>query len=104
MKRAGSITVGVLLLLTVGATLAADPGYKMVKKIYMGGEGGWDYLTFDSQGNRLFIAHNKEILVVDAASEQSIRATLARDPWHETHLVVDSVDRWTVRLDGRTRA
>ena len=26
------------MLLTVGATPAADPGYKMVKKIYMGGE------------------------------------------------------------------
>ena len=35
---------------------------------------------------------------VRAGSEEEVRATLARDPWNETHLVVDSVDRWTIRL------
>ena len=35
-------------------------------------------------------------------SEDAVRATLARDPWSKTHLVVDSVDPWTIRLDGRT--
>jgi hypothetical protein len=39
--------------------------------------------------------------VVRAASEDEVRATLARDPWSGTHLVVDAVDRWTIRLDGR---
>jgi uncharacterized protein YciI len=42
--------------------------------------------------------------VVEAASEATVRDTLARDPWHETHLVVDSVDAWTIRLDGRAAA
>jgi uncharacterized protein YciI len=41
--------------------------------------------------------------VVEAESEDAIRATLARDPWSGTHLVVDSVDPWTIRLDGRAR-
>ena len=41
------------------------------------------------------------VLAVEAASEEAVRETLARDPWHETHLVVDSVDSWTIRLDGR---
>ena len=39
--------------------------------------------------------------VVEAESEDEIRNTLARDPWSETHLVVDTVDPWTIRLDGR---
>jgi uncharacterized protein YciI len=43
------------------------------------------------------------ILAVEAESEAEVRDTLARDPWHETHLVVASVDRWTIRLDGRQR-
>ena len=38
---------------------------------------------------------------VQAESEDEIRATLARDPWNETHLVVETVDPWTIRLDGR---
>jgi uncharacterized protein YciI len=41
------------------------------------------------------------VLVVDAESEDAVRETLARDPWDPTHLVVDSVDGWTIRLDGR---
>jgi len=43
------------------------------------------------------------ILVVEAASEEEARATLARDPWSGTHLVVASVEQWTIRLDGRAR-
>ena len=44
---------------------------------------------------------HRVILVIEAASEDDVRATLAHDPWSESHLVVASVDRWTIRLDGR---
>ena len=42
------------------------------------------------------------VLAVAAASEADVRATLALDPWSDSHLVVDRVDAWTIRLDGRT--
>jgi uncharacterized protein YciI len=42
--------------------------------------------------------------VIEAESEQAVRATLARDPWSETHLLIDSVEPWTLRLDARERA
>ena len=35
---------------------------------------------------------------VEAGSEDEIRETLARDPWSGSHLVVDSIDAWTIRL------
>jgi uncharacterized protein YciI len=38
---------------------------------------------------------------VEAESEEAVRDTWARDPWSETHLVVDSIEPWTIRLDGR---
>jgi uncharacterized protein YciI len=41
--------------------------------------------------------------VVEAETEEAIRATLARDPWSETHLQIGSIDPWTIRLDGRDR-
>jgi hypothetical protein len=41
--------------------------------------------------------------VVEAGSPEEVRATLARDPWSGTHLVVDAIDPWTIRLDGRRR-
>ena len=38
--------------------------------------------------------------VVEAESEDAVRATWARDPWSESHLRVDTIDPWTIRLDG----
>ena len=38
---------------------------------------------------------------VEADSEAEIRSTLARDPWSGTHLVVDAIEPWTLRLDAR---
>ena len=43
------------------------------------------------------------VLAVEAPSEDAVRATLARDPWHGSHLVIDAVEPWTIRLDGRHR-
>jgi hypothetical protein len=40
---------------------------------------------------------------IEAESETEIRRTLAGDPWSGSHLVVDSVEPWTIRLDGRYR-
>jgi uncharacterized protein YciI len=44
---------------------------------------------------------HRVVHVVEAASEDEIRATLARDPWSETHLRIDAIEPWTIRLDGR---
>ena len=41
------------------------------------------------------------VLAVEADSEDAVRATLARDPWSGTHLLIDAIDPWTIRLDGR---
>ena len=38
---------------------------------------------------------------VEADSAQAVRETLARDPWSETHLRIDTIEPWTVRLDAR---
>ena len=35
---------------------------------------------------------------IQAESEEEIRATLARDPWSESHLVIDTIEPWTIRL------
>ena len=45
---------------------------------------------------------HRVVHAVEAESEDAIRATLGRDPWSETHLVVDTIEPWTIRLDGRT--
>jgi hypothetical protein len=39
-----------------------------------------------------------------AESEEEVRAIWARDPWHESHLILESVEPWDIRLDGRDAA
>jgi YVTN family beta-propeller protein len=41
-------------------------GYHVVKQFKLGGDGGWDYLTFDAKGDRLFISRSTHVMVVDA--------------------------------------
>ncbi len=43
----------------------ARVNYHVTKSLPIGGEGGWDYLTFDSAGHRLYIARFSYVQVVD---------------------------------------
>lgn len=44
---------------------------------------------------------HRVVLVVNADSEQTVRARLATDPWSGSHLVTVAIEPWTIRLDGR---
>ena len=44
---------------------------------------------------------HRVVHVVEAGSPEEVRATLARDPWSGTHLELDAIDPWTIRLDAR---
>ena len=41
--------------------------------------------------------------VIEAESEEAVLERLARDAWSGSHLVVASIEPWTLRLDGRAR-
>jgi DNA-binding beta-propeller fold protein YncE len=53
------------LLVALPAFLSA-PGYKVVEKHKLGGEGGWDYLTVDSAAKRVYVSRSTHVMVVDA--------------------------------------
>ncbi len=65
-----SVTLVTLLLVTSG--LAAAPGYHVNKTYKLGGDGGWDYLTFDPASNRLYISRSTHVIVIDADSGRSV--------------------------------
>src|SRR5829696_10592204 len=44
---------------------------------------------------------HRVVHVIEAESADAVRTTLARDPWSGTHLVVDAIEPWTLRLDAR---
>src|SRR2546426_9071751 len=43
-------------------------GYKLVKTIPLGGEGGWDYVYVDSAARRVYISRGTHTVVMDADS------------------------------------
>ena len=45
--------------------VAAAGEYALKQKIKIGGEGGWDYLTFDASTDRLFITRGTRVQIVD---------------------------------------
>jgi hypothetical protein len=44
---------------------------------------------------------SRVVHAIDAESEEAVRHTLAQDPWSESHLHIETIDRWMIRLDGR---
>ncbi len=54
-----------LTFLPMAAALAAGPGYHVVDRISLGGEGGWDYITVDSAAHRLYVSHSTRVMVVN---------------------------------------
>ena len=63
-------------------TAPTSTGYHVVRRIPLGGEGGWDYITVDTARNRVFIARSDRIVVVDAATGKSVGEITGLDRGH----------------------
>ncbi|HEY5086612.1 MAG TPA: hypothetical protein VII66_04550, partial [Gemmatimonadaceae bacterium] len=50
------------------AAHAQSSSYHVAHQFTLGGDGGWDYLSFDTVGHRLFIARENRVTVVDPAN------------------------------------
>src|SRR5271169_6007182 len=70
-----------------GAQSFNSSGYHLVKKIALGGEGRWDYLTLDSQTHRLFISRSNHVIVVDTDTGKAIGDIADTDGVHGIALV-----------------
>ena len=57
-----------ILVLGVMASAADGPSLKVIKTIPLGGEGRWDYLCADAQGERLYVPRSTHVQVVDLES------------------------------------
>jgi DNA-binding beta-propeller fold protein YncE len=63
------VTLFSTFLLAATLCVAAEaPGFKVTKRYPVPGDGGFDYIVFDSSSNRLYVSHGNEMDVVDADS------------------------------------
>lgn len=67
MKRL-MFTISFAALLLSAIMVSAQSSYRIVNRIPVVGDGGWDYLTFDEANNRLFISHSTMAQAIDIKS------------------------------------
>jgi YVTN family beta-propeller protein len=77
LKKLMVISAIVFVAMTV--SYAASGGYHLIEKIDVGGQGGWDLLTVDDAGRRVFISHETQVEVIDLQSKKAI-ATIPNTP------------------------
>jgi DNA-binding beta-propeller fold protein YncE len=65
-SRGSLAVVGALALLTSHAQASAQ--YRIAHEVSLPGDEGWDYLTLEAGGQRLFIAHGTRVQVVDTGT------------------------------------
>jgi DNA-binding beta-propeller fold protein YncE len=56
-------------LLAFGVMAQAAEPYHFLKEIPVGGDGGWDYVSVDSQAKRLYVSHATKVVVIDLAHD-----------------------------------
>jgi len=65
LAAALALAMGLSVPLLIAAP-GEGSGYHLLKKIPLGGEGGWDYLTLDAAARRLYITRATHVAVLDA--------------------------------------
>ncbi len=90
LSVAQSAFVSLALLGSIAAAPAlAQKPFHVEKRWMVGGEGGWDYLTVDSNAHRLYLAHSTKVDVVDLGTGKVVGAVTGL---HGCHGVVISPD------------
>jgi len=69
VKILGALTLLMALCLPAAA---GGSGYKVIKKIPVAGEGGWDYLNIDSEARRLYVSHGTRVEVIDLDTDKVV--------------------------------
>lgn len=62
------VAVGLLC----GPASPAHATYHLLKKVVLGGDGGWDLLSLDPEDRRLYVARSNRVMVIDADSYKLI--------------------------------
>src|SRR5215468_4924727 len=72
MKQLRSPLMAMILFGLLGvacAGVAQAQSYRFLKEIPVGGDGGWDYLSIDAKGHRLYVSHATKVVVIDLEKE-----------------------------------
>ena len=64
--------ISLTVLMISGSSLYAQSNYKVVNKIHVPGDGGWDYLSVDEVNGRIFVSHSTIVQAIDIKTGQLV--------------------------------
>jgi hypothetical protein len=76
--------------LTLSGRIAAQGTWAVEKTFHVGGEGGWDYVTFDAKNHRLYVPRSTHTMVIDADSGKTIADIPGQNHNHGVALVPEA--------------
>jgi YVTN family beta-propeller protein len=67
LNRVAAVSALLAVVLVYNACVGAQttPAYRVTKTVALGPPDRWDYLTFDAESGRVFVAHGDRVTVVD---------------------------------------
>ncbi len=66
------IATRIILLTLISGAAQATESYRLLRKISIGGDGGWDYMTPDPSARRLYVSHSTQVEVLDMDSGKPV--------------------------------
>jgi len=64
-RYCSKVLIAVVFTLAFAGGAVSEENYHVKQKFTLGGDGGWDYLTYDPAEERLFISRGTHVMVVD---------------------------------------
>ena len=68
MKRRLTAVACLMLSVFVSPAIYAQTQWKVANTFHIGGDGGWDYVTVDSQTHRLYVTRSTHTQIIDGES------------------------------------
>ena len=98
------LPAALVLALAVPCSAAAAAGtsgnYRVLSQMKLGGDGGWDYLSFDAQRQHLFVSRGDRVLVIDVAHAKQVGTIADTQGVHGIAIAPDLKRGFT--SDGKT--
>ena len=85
------LTLSAVLFALTTSVMAQTPAPvpTTVRKITIGGEGGWDYLNADAASKRLYVSRGNHIIVLDTETEKVVGELAGTPGVHGVAVVPD---------------
>jgi len=103
MRIARIMFAAFILLQAASISLLAQRHWDVTNNVHIGGDGGWDYVTVDSQTQRLFVTRSTHTMVIDATSGKVLGDVPGQVRSHGT-AIVPAVNRGFITDGGGSGA